>query len=382
MRQTDADGARTPNQALWERLLRRACSATGPQERLACLMMPLAEAPALRGALVDAARPLEVQAVHPAGCAIPLPESLPAPTDPSGCWWMAEITQGTLTPSVAVIRRCPDGHCRAVILCADLPAQELKVRVGALAPALATALSLPPGEPVVDPTMGVDPLEMAQHVSAALAHDVRNIMSGIIGALELHRSAGQGAGEEVFDSVRRRAVEGVAMVEAMMERLRGRPRPPTEPLDLAAAVSGFAADIHPLVQVMSAEGVAFQSSGQWAQARLGRSELYRALLALVFNSWRACRNRGTVEVGVEMRRGRAVVEVRDDGAGMTPQVHLRAKEPFYTTEPELHWGLGLTIAEEVAKQAQGSLVIRPREDRGTTVTLSLPLVATHRGTDA
>jgi signal transduction histidine kinase len=276
--------------------------------------------------------------------------------------------------SVAVVRKCSDGRLRALIAWADLPAEELQARLREWGPALATALCLPPGVPAVNPASVADPLEMARYVSAALGHDMRNIMSGIIGALELHRSAGQGVGEEVFDAVRRRAVEGVAMVEAMMGRLRTSQPEPAETVDLAAVVSDFKRDIEPLGQAMAASGVTFQTNGQPAQVAVDRSELYRALLALVFNSWRACRHGGAVEVVTEVRRGRAALEVRDDGEGMDPEVHRRAKEPFYTTEPDHHWGLGLTIAEEVAKQAHGSLMIRPREDRGTTVTLSLPLI--------
>jgi signal transduction histidine kinase len=375
MRQPDAEAAMAPSQALWERLTRRVCSAAGPAELLACLLTPFADAPGLRALLAreDAAGALHLDSLHPTDCTLSLPDDLPQ--IPAGeCWATGTLaTDGTQASVAALVRRGPDGRRAALVLGAEIPAELLGQRLRDWGPALATALCLPHHEAGDAPVLGVDPLEMTRHVSAALAHDVRNIMSGIIGALELQRSTGEGAGEEVFDAIRRRAVEGVAMVEAMMGRLRAGHRPATEEVDLLAAARDFAGAVEPLAQVMAQHGVGLTVSGEPARARVERPELARALLALVFNSWRACRGGGTVKVLVDVRRGRAVLEVQDDGAGMTPEVHRRAKEPFYTTEPQIHWGLGLTIAEEVAKQAQGSLVIRPREDRGTTVTVSLPL---------
>lgn len=364
-----------PSQALWERLARRACSAAGPAELLACLLTPFANVPGLRGLLAheDDTGVLHADSIHPTDCTFPLPADVPQ-VPGTKCWEVRALaSDGTQGSSAALVRRRPDGRREALVLGAAAPAEVLEQRLGDWGLALATALCLPHRQEGEALALGVDPLEMTRHVSAALAHDMRNIMSGIIGALELQRSTGKAAGEEVFDAIRRRAVEGVAMVEAMMGRLRAGPRPAAEELELLAATRDFAAAIEPLAQVMVQQGVSLTVTGEPAQVRVERPELARALLALVFNSWRACRGGGTVKVLVDVRRGRAVLEVQDDGAGMTPEVHRRAKEPFYTTEPQIHWGLGLTIAEEVAKQAQGSLVIRPREDRGTTVTVSLPL---------
>ena len=65
------------------------------------------------------------------------------------------------------------------------------VRADEVAPAAAAALSLcPPGPPA--PLVaggGLDALEMMEYVSGAVAHDVRNVMAGIIGAVELHLAA-------------------------------------------------------------------------------------------------------------------------------------------------------------------------------------------------
>ena len=67
-------------------------------------------------------------------------------------------------------------------------------------------------------------------------------------------------------------------------------------------------------------------------------------------------------------------EVRDKGSGMDAETALRAPEPFYTTkEPGKGLGLGLFLAQNLAEQFGGELVIDAGKQDGTTVTISLAL---------
>jgi signal transduction histidine kinase len=72
-----------------------------------------------------------------------------------------------------------------------------------------------------------------------------------------------------------------------------------------------------------------------------------------------------------------MIEVKDDGVGMTEQVRSRVFEPFFTTKPfGSSRGLGLSMVYGFAKQSNGQVVIDSHVGAGTTVRLFLPLSQT------
>ncbi|HYO55248.1 sensor histidine kinase [Archangium sp.] len=69
--------------------------------------------------------------------------------------------------------------------------------------------------------------------------------------------------------------------------------------------------------------------------------------------------------------GEAVVEVRDTGVGMPPEVLERLFEPFFTTRPT-STGLGLPVSHAIVTSLGGTLRAESREGVGTTLTVILP----------
>lgn len=72
---------------------------------------------------------------------------------------------------------------------------------------------------------------------------------------------------------------------------------------------------------------------------------------------------------------RAVVTVRDNGEGMTPETLARAFEPLFTTKKNGGGlGLGLAISADIARVYGGTLTAVAAPGRGAVFTLSLPLL--------
>ena len=68
-----------------------------------------------------------------------------------------------------------------------------------------------------------------------------------------------------------------------------------------------------------------------------------------------------------------VIEVRDTGGGMAPEVLARIFEPFFTTkEPGRGTGLGLAVAYRIVENHQGALLAESEPGRGSTFYLYLP----------
>jgi PAS domain S-box-containing protein len=68
-----------------------------------------------------------------------------------------------------------------------------------------------------------------------------------------------------------------------------------------------------------------------------------------------------------------VIEVKDEGTGIAPEIMPRVFDPFFTTKgTDKGTGLGLSQVYGFAHQAGGTVRIASRPDAGTTVTLYLP----------
>lgn len=81
---------------------------------------------------------------------------------------------------------------------------------------------------------------------------------------------------------------------------------------------------------------------------------------------------GTVDVAVSSQDGRALVEIRDQGPGFTPEALEKAHDLFYTTT-ESGLGLGIPFARKIVESFGGDIQLGNREDGGAEVRLALPI---------
>jgi len=71
--------------------------------------------------------------------------------------------------------------------------------------------------------------------------------------------------------------------------------------------------------------------------------------------------------------GRAVVEIRDTGDGMSPEVLKKIFEPFFTTKPVGEGtGLGLSVSHGIVASFGGTIVFESELGKGTLVRIVLP----------
>ena len=99
--------------------------------------------------------------------------------------------------------------------------------------------------------------------------------------------------------------------------------------------------------------------------------LEQVFLNLLLNAIDAVGVRGDVHVVVEEEDTSLIVRVVDTGAGLSPEDAAQAFEPFFTTR-ERGTGLGLTIANRLARAHDGSVELAPTPGGGTTATVRLP----------
>jgi len=73
------------------------------------------------------------------------------------------------------------------------------------------------------------------------------------------------------------------------------------------------------------------------------------------------------------RKRRLILEVTDNGPGMSEDVLASATLPFYSTKAGDHTGLGLTGCAQMVAALRGKLTIASQPGKGTSVQISLPI---------
>ena len=122
------------------------------------------------------------------------------------------------------------------------------------------------------------------------------------------------------------------------------------------------------------------------------SELRQALINLVFNAVDAMPAGGTITLRTRRQAdGRApaapervVLEIADNGVGMSYDTRQRCLEPFFTTKGERGSGLGLAMVYGIVQRHNADIEVESELGRGTTVrlTFAAPAVAAAAGAAA
>jgi len=107
------------------------------------------------------------------------------------------------------------------------------------------------------------------------------------------------------------------------------------------------------------------------------SQINQVFLNLITNAAQAIEERGS-ESGLITLTTKAVgnsvmIEVRDNGSGIPPDVLPRIFDPFFTTKDTgKGTGLGLSISFKIIEQHKGKILAHSRVGEGTTFTVLLP----------
>jgi signal transduction histidine kinase len=216
---------------------------------------------------------------------------------------------------------------------------------------------------------------------ADAAHELRTPLAGLTAALEVARDYPETADRgtlvpELLDGHRRlgRLVNDLLVLASLDGQVPLRRRP--------VELDGVVADC---TRRSVPDGVCLRAGPSKRAVVLGdEAQIERMLTNLVDNALRYART--TVEVGLTVEDGEAVIAVEDDGPGVAPADRQRVWERFVRLDGDRSrssggTGLGLALVRELARAHGGGVAIAdPASGRGSVFVVRLPLLGSR--TDA
>ena len=214
-------------------------------------------------------------------------------------------------------------------------------------------------------------VEAIGRLTGGVAHDFNNLLTPIIGYLELlqrvidetqpHRRFVDTALEAAHRGAK---VAGHLLAFSRTQRLNLRPVDVDLTLRNCDGLLGHALGAEIRLEADLRAGAVW--------SRTDATQLELAVLNLVVNARDAMPDGGLIQLRTRSDAEAVTVEVRDTGAGMTPEVLARATEPFFTTKSHQGSGLGLAQVAAFARQCGGTCEIESAPGEGTTVRITLP----------
>lgn len=236
-------------------------------------------------------------------------------------------------------------------------------------------------------------LESLASLAAGLAHDVNNLLQGILGHTDVARTK-LGPEHEVHGSLRRieATVDKAAELVRQLMVYAGITRVVPTSVELCMLIrktlASMAATISPAVNLV------VDDSGDEEVAEGDPGQIQEVLVNLLWNAVEAIgEGEGEVRIrsstrsltdrdlsrwsvaGLDPSPGRyAILEIKDSGCGIAPESLGKLFDPFYTTK-FLGRGLGLSMVLGIVRRHRGGICIDSMPGFGTTVSVAFPAVS-------
>lgn len=226
-------------------------------------------------------------------------------------------------------------------------------------------------------------LETLSRFSGGLAHELNNVLTGILGQVTLMEEAEEGPGR-ALEVIRRDARRAAKLVRRFLEFARTEPLEPTL-VDPGTLLDRLKATLPSILPAGITADV--RSPEPDLRIKADPAALENVLLGLIRNAAQAMPHGGRLAItvepappGLELKLEGDPPLVRlavgDTGPGMDAETRRRALDPFFTTRGHDASGLGLTVAYGTIRRMGGLLCLESEPGTGTTVEVYLPRAVT------
>jgi two-component system sensor kinase FixL len=207
-------------------------------------------------------------------------------------------------------------------------------------------------------------------MAAVVAHEVKNPLTGIRGAVQIIGSrlpAGSKDAEVIKEVVSR-----IDALNDLMKDLLLFARPPQPRLAVVDPVSALGTVVAFVRQDPGARDAEITIDGGSPPVHADAELLKLIFQNLFINAVHAIQGKGQIRVLVSAADQICTIAIADTGPGIPPDVRAKLFTPFFTTKSR-GTGLGLSTAKRFLEAQGGSIALECAAAGGTTAIIQLPL---------
>ncbi|MDH3217623.1 MAG: ATP-binding protein, partial [Candidatus Krumholzibacteria bacterium] len=235
----------------------------------------------------------------------------------------------------------------------------------------------------------LDKLAALGRFSSSMAHEIRNPLTGIVAGIEYLKRVG-GIPEDQNENLTFILSE-VNRIDRLISDILGVVRTGDlvyHPEQIESVVNGAVASVRELAQKNS---VRFRTEfpEHTRSVMIDSDRMAQVLINVLKNAVEASDLGGAVRIKVAFPmdvndvlfddiRNFVIIEIEDDGAGLSEEEKSKIFEPFFTTKTE-GTGLGLYVTHSIIEQHGGYILVDSVKGKGSVFTIYLPVERVQHG---
>src|SRR5690349_16803980 len=218
-----------------------------------------------------------------------------------------------------------------------------------------------------------DRLAAIGRMAASIAHEIRNPLAAMRGSIQMLRAEvdSDSSQAELMEIILRESDRLNRIITDFLSYARPRSLAPAR-VDVGELLHQTFALLRHSPEISANQVVEAEVPGERIFASADEGQLKQVFWNLARNALQAMPQGGTLRATLANNSdNRLRIEFSDTGRGMSPDQVEHLFEPFSSTTGGT--GLGLSIVYQIIRDHGGTINVRSREGRGTTITVELPL---------
>jgi signal transduction histidine kinase/CheY-like chemotaxis protein len=231
-------------------------------------------------------------------------------------------------------------------------------------------------------------MEVLGTLAAGVAHDLNNVLSGCVSLPDIitEKLPDDSPHGPLLTQIKDSGMRAAAIVADLLTLSR-RAVVVEDVVDVNKVIAGYLKSPEYVELCHRYPNVTLMSHLTKGTPRIlgSTTHIMKTVMNLVTNAYKATSRGGHISITTELRpgtdldhdevkNGKVIIRIRDDGVGISAAEQAQIFEPFYTrqTNDQSGTGLGMAIVWGVVQDHGGEIRIESQPDRGTTFEIELP----------
>jgi len=225
--------------------------------------------------------------------------------------------------------------------------------------------------------MVTERLRSLGQIAGGVAHDLNNMLAGIIGPADLLLLAEEDPQrQQSLNAIMAAATRGAETVRRIQSFSKARTDLDKQVFDLRELAEDVIFSLRPRWRdVAQRQGLTIQIRDEVPPGlvvRASAGEVGNVLMNLIVNACEAMTADGEIIIGGEQRDDTVEFRVRDTGGGMSSETMADIFQPFFSTKGADNSGLGLAVIHGIILRHGGTIAVESALGEGTVFTVTLP----------